>query len=328
MIYLDTASMGLPPAAVVDAVRSDLERWAAGAARPPSYDADVDAARASFARLVNAPVESVAIGSQFSVMAGLVAGALEPGARVVCAEGDFTSLLYPFLARGLDVRCAPLDRLADAVDGDTALVAVSAVQSSDGRVADLPAIEAAARHHGAFTFVDATQAAGWLPLDASRYDALATGMYKWLVTPRGAALMTVSDRLLERIRPEAAGWYAGADRWNDLYGTPMRLAGTARRLDVSPAWSCWVGAAAALAFFEERTIERIHAHDVGLANALRERLGLEPSNSAIVSLEVHNGVAERLREADVVASLRAGRLRLSFHFHNTAEDVDRVAELI
>ena len=329
MIYLDTASFGLPPAPVVAAVRADLDRWAAGEAGPLAYDAPVDAARASYARLLNAPVESVAIGSQVSVMAGLVAASLDPGARVVCAKEDFTSVLFPFLAREeLDVVAVPFDRVVDAIDGRTALVAVSAVQSADGRVADLDALARAADHHGALTFVDATQSAGWLPLDASRFDAVATATYKWLTAPRGAALMTVSDRLLERVPPLAANWYACEDRWDALYGLPLRLAATARRLDVSPAWSAWVGTAASLALFEERTVAAVNAHDVGLANALRARVGLDPSDSAIVSLAVGDATALRLREAGVVAATRAGRARLSWHLHNTEDEVDRVAELL
>ena len=328
VIYLDTASFGLPPARVVDAVRADLERWAAGEARAPSYDAPIDAARASFARLLNAPLDSVAIGSQVSVMAGLVAGALDPGTRVVCAEEDFTSVLFPFMTRDLDVVAVPLDRVAEAIDATTGLVAVSAVQSADGRVADLDAIADAAAHHGALTFLAATQACGWLPIDGSRFDAVATHSYKWLTSPRGAALTTISDRLLERVPPHAAGWYAGEDRWDALYGPPLRLAKTARRLDVSPAWSCWIGTAASLEIFEERTVAAVNAHDVGLANALRERLGMEPSDSAMVSLAIDDATAQGLRDAEIVAASRAGRLRLSFHLHNTEDDVDRVAELL
>lgn len=328
MIYLDTASNGLPPARVVEAVRADLERWAAGEARAPSYDAPVDAARASYARLLSVPVESVAIGSQVSVVAGLVAGAFEPGARVVCAQEDFTSVLFPFLARDFDVVAVPLDEVAEAIDARTALVAVSAAQSADGRVADLDAIAAAAEHHGAMTFVDATQAAGWLPLDGSRFDAVSTATYKWLTSPRGAALTCFSERLVERVPAHAAGWYAGDDRWDALYGPPLRLPATARRLDVSPAWSCWVGTAASLEIFEERTVEAVNAHDVGLANALRERLGLDPGDSAMVSLAIDDETAQRLREAEIVAASRNGRLRLSFHLHNTLDDVDRVAEVL
>jgi selenocysteine lyase/cysteine desulfurase len=326
--YLDTASFGLPPAPVVEAVRADLERWAAGLAPAPSYDPYVDAARASFARLTNVEADHVAVGSHVSGFAGLLAAALEPGARVLCPEGDFASVLFPFLARGCDVATVPLDRLAEAVDADTAVVAFSAVQSSSGAVADLDAIADAATHHGALTFVDATQAAGWLPLDASRFDALATHTYKWLVSPRGAALLAVSDRLVERVAPLSAGWYAADDRWGALYAPPMHLAPDARRLDTSPAWAAWVGTAKALELFEERTVAAVNEHDVGLADAFCAARDLPPAGSAIVSIAVDDGAAGRLADAGIRASLRAGRLRLSFHLHNTPDDVGRVLDVL
>jgi len=78
------------------------------------------------------------------------------------------------------------------------VVAFSAVQSSDGEVADLAAIAAAARAHGALTVVDATQAAGWLPLAAGRFDAVVVSGYKWLLSPRGTAYLSLSEALLDR----------------------------------------------------------------------------------------------------------------------------------
>ena len=78
-------------------------------------------------------------------------------------------MVNPFHMRGdLKVRTAPLERLAEAVRPGTALVAVSAVQSADGRIADLAAIREAARAHGARTLVDVSQGAGWYPVDAGR----------------------------------------------------------------------------------------------------------------------------------------------------------------
>lgn len=61
----------------------------------------------------------------------------------------------------------PLEHIADVVTSRTTLVAVSAVQSADGRVADLDALHAASRATGARVLLDTTQAVGWLPVDAS-----------------------------------------------------------------------------------------------------------------------------------------------------------------
>jgi hypothetical protein len=92
---------------------------------------------------------------------------------------------------------------------------------STGEVADHQAILAAADAVGAITLCDATQALGWLPLEAARFDAVVCSAYKWLMSPRGSALMAVSDRLLESAVPHSAGWYAGEDVHARL-GTPLR----------------------------------------------------------------------------------------------------------
>ena len=105
------------------------------------------------------------------------------------------------------------------------------MQSSDGTVADLDAIRWAARAHDAQMLVDLTQAAGWMPIDAGRFDITVCGGYKWLLAPRGTSFMTVTEEAAARLVPHAAGWYAGADRWDSIYGTPLRLASDARRFE-------------------------------------------------------------------------------------------------
>ena len=189
----------------------------------------------------------VAIAGQVSAFTGLVALSLERGARVVCAERRLHLGAVAVPRAGAPASTlVPLESVAEAIDGDTALVAVSAVQSVDGGVADLDAIAAAAAHHGALTCVDATQASGWLPLDAARFDFMMASAYKWLLYPRGTSFMAVRPEAAERLRPHLAGWYAGDDPFETNYGAPLRLAGDARRFDVSPAWLSWVGAAPAL----------------------------------------------------------------------------------
>ena len=324
--YLNSATYGLPPREAFEAMWRAADEWRHGRCGFDGWDRSVARSRASFARLHHVRPEQVAVGSQTSVFIGLIAASLPDGARVLCPREDFTSVLFPFLAqedRGVRVDLVALDDLADAIDARTDLVAFSAVQSADGRVADLDAITAAAGHHGVRTVCDATQASGWLPLDAGRFDALVSSGYKWLLNARGTAFMTVGDELLADITPHTAGWYAADDPVATLYGGPLRISATARRLDASPAWLSWVSAAPALALFEELGIPAVHAHDVGLANAFREELGLEPSDSAIVSLELDADAAERLGAAGVRCAGRGGRIRFSFHLYNDETDVER-----
>ena len=328
--YLDTASLGLPPQTAVEAMTAALAEWQAGMAEPPSYDAHVEAARSSYAEMVGVPVSQVAVGAQVSALVAMAATLLEPGSRVLVPEGEFTSATFPFLSRadlGLEVVSAPLARLAEAMDTGTTLVSFSLVQSADGRVADEAAIRAAAKATGALTLVDVTQAAGWLPFRAADYDVTVAGTYKWLLSPRGTAFMTVRPELLERVTPLYAGWYAGEEPWETIYGLPLRLAADASRLDLSPAWLAWVGTTASLALLNELGVEAIHAHDLRLTNLVREGLGLEPGESSMVSVELAPDF-DPARLEGLRTAFRAGRLRAGFHLYSTEADVQRLLAAI
>jgi selenocysteine lyase/cysteine desulfurase len=328
--YLNTASLGLPPNSAVAAMTSALDAWHRGATEPPDYDEFVNASRRSFATLSGAPLDWVSVGSQVSGFVGLVAASLPAGAVVVCAEGEFTSVLFPFLVqerRGVEVRTVPFERLAEAITREVTAVAFSLVRSDDGRVADARLIGDAAARLGALTGVDATQAAGWLPFDASGFDVVVAGAYKWLLSPRGTAFMTTRPGLIDEIVPAHAGWYAGESPWDSIYGGPLRLASGGRRFDLSPAWLSWVGTAPALEVILSVSLPAIHDHNVALANRCRAALGVAPSDSAIVSIDLPDGLGVG-RLTGIQAAMRAGRLRLCFHLYNTVEDVDRVVKAV
>jgi selenocysteine lyase/cysteine desulfurase len=147
------------------------------------------------------------------------------------------------------------------------------------------------------------------------------------MSPRGTAFMVVGDALQETIVPHSAGWYAGEDVHASYFGPPLRLATDARRFDTSPAWFSWVGTQPALELINRIGVPSVHAHDVALANRFRAGLGLEPADSAIVSVE-HPGAAARLERAGIRAAVRGGRLRVSCHVYNTEADIDAALDAI
>nr|WP_154922085.1 aminotransferase class V-fold PLP-dependent enzyme [Microbacterium testaceum] len=326
--YLAACTVGLPARATVRALRADLDAAASGRPDVAAATRAVEDARAAYARLVRSPVGEVAIASQTSVMVSLIAASVPDAAEVLCPEGDFASLVAPFAraGRGIRLRTAPLADLADAVSTDTWLVAFSLVQSATGEVADAAGIAAAAARAGARTLCDLTQAAGWLPVDATLFDATVCHAYKWLCCPRGVGFLTVRPDFARSLRPVQAGWYSGDDPWSSCYGTGGTLAADARRFDVSPAWQAFVGAAPALELFADADITASYAHATGLAARFRAGLGLaQPARpSAIVTWPDATGDAlAQLAAHGITASGRAGRARVAFHVFNDDADVDR-----
>ncbi|WP_158843110.1 aminotransferase class V-fold PLP-dependent enzyme [Saccharothrix deserti] len=320
--YLNTAGTGVPPSPVAAVVADAVRRWSTGADGSGEVVAQVATARNAFGQLVGVPAERVAMGASVSQLVSLVAAGLPADASVLVARGDFTSLTFPFAARGLRVTEVDLDEIVSAA-GAHDLVAVSVVQSADGRVVDLEGLRAT----GVPVLLDASQAVGWLPLELEWADWVVAAGYKFLMAPRGCAWLACSPSALERTVPVAANWFGGDDPWSTVYGLPLRLASDARRLDLSPVWLSQFGAAASLPYLASLDLAAVRDHNVALADAVLTGLGLPARGSAIVSLDLPSA-GERLAAAGVRSSMRAGRVRLAFHLYNTVEDVDLVLKAL
>ncbi|HEX5470204.1 MAG TPA: aminotransferase class V-fold PLP-dependent enzyme [Gaiellaceae bacterium] len=327
--YLDTAAYGLPPRSTLAAAEQALADWR-GRTSWLRWEEDGEACRELFARLVGAEAAEIAFVSAASVGAGIVAASLpaRAGANVVLYERDFDSVVFPWrplAERGIELRLLPLEALADGVDERTALVAVSAVQSADGRVPDLAALKAT----GARIFLDGTQAVGGTAVDLDGVDYLVAHSYKWLLSPRGLAFLYVRPERLDEITPWLAGWKSRANPLDDFYGGP-ELAPDARRLDVSIPWFSAASARASLGLLAELGADAITKHNLGLARSFAAGLGLPEPAGPIVRVEVEQAdeAVERLRQAGVSCSARAGSMRFAFHLYNDEEDVALALEAL
>jgi selenocysteine lyase/cysteine desulfurase len=330
--YLNSSSYGPPPRPGWDAMQLGLEQWRYGRTSWEPWADSVQLSRERFAGLVGADPARVTTGATVSQLLAPVAVAVPDGATVLTADIEFTSDVFPFAVhvdRGVRVRSVPLGELAAAIGPDVDVVVYSAVQSATGEVADIAAITAAARRHGALTVIDSTQATGWLEIDPDAADLLVCAAYKWLCCPRGTSFLvhhrSLSERhptFADRYQPLAAGWFAGQDVHDSYYGLPLRLASDARRFDISPAWPCWMGTAPALQVLASVGQTTIGEHNVALANEFLAAMGQPPSNSAIVSVPADAAAIGRLSASGVRFGIRAGRVRMAFHLYSTEQDVE------
>jgi cysteine desulfurase / selenocysteine lyase len=351
-IYLNTATMAVGCAPAIEAYQRALDRWSAGRFDWMEAERAGEDARGIFAQMIGARRGEVAIVPAVSTAAGLVAANLPPakrGENIVVAGNEFSSNYFPWLLlqeRGYEVRKVPgdatsADAFAELADGGTRLVAVSAVHSLTGHRADLAALSKVAARSGAWFFVDACQAAGAVPLDVVRdgVDFLAAASHKFLLGSRGMGYLYVRGEILDRIRPVFPGWKAARNPLESFYGPAMDLSPTASRLDTSLNWFAALAERASLGIFREFGIQAMLDRNALLSARLHDALvahgsALRPSpqrhRSTIVSVPVADTEAtmRRLREANVVVSVRGGRIRLAIHFYNLEEEIDRVVQLI
>jgi selenocysteine lyase/cysteine desulfurase len=346
--------MALGATPVREAYQRALSEWVSGRFDYNAAEQAGEECRRIFAGLVGALPEEVALIPSVSSAAGVVAAQLGParmGENIVVGAEEYTSNYYPWLLlrdRGYDVRTVsfadgpPLvDDYAVAVNAQTRLLAVSAVQSSTGAPANLAALAEIVHRGGGWLFVDACQAAGAVPLDvrAADVDFLATSGHKFLCGTRGMGYLFVRSGLVPALRPVTPGWKAARDPLRSFYGPEMNLSSTASKLDSSLAWFAALGERAALRIFEQLGAQQIFEHNRDLVRRLRERMagdGMSTRDtggevrSTIISIPVKQPeeMLRRFAEDRIVASVRAGRVRISLHFYNSPEDIDLVATLL
>lgn len=354
VLYFNTASHAAGSTPVRDAYRQNVDAWVNGTLRWEDSEHAANAARALFARIVNATPDSVALVPYVSTAAGVVAAQFRPvrgGENVLVPEHEFSSNYYPWLLlreRGYDVRRVATtdgaltpEAFAEYADGGTRLIAVSAVQAATGYRLDLSAISKVARQSGAWLFVDGAQAVGAVDIDVVRdgIDFLAVPSHKYLLGTRGMGYLYVRRELVPRMTPILAGWHAARQPLNSLFGPEMVLSETASKLDTSQAWFPALAEPHALAILDRFGIVQVVQRNRWLTQYLYEQLGArdllahafpESSRSPIVTLRLKDAAAcmAHLAAAGTVAGLRFGRIRLSIHFYNTESEIDRVVALI
>jgi cysteine desulfurase / selenocysteine lyase len=352
--YFNTAAVGLASRRLADTYHEVIDEWTANGPDFSVGEQAAGSARSAVARLIGADASDIALIPSVSSAAGLVAaqfGPASPGDSIVIGQREYSSNHFPWrqLARkGYDVRQVPFrngglepEDVGERVDAGTKLVAFSGVQSATGHRSDIAAISGLARKAGAIVFVDGSQLVGALPVarDLRHVDVLATTDHKFLLNAgRGMGYCYLAPAAQERFTPVNAGWRAGRVPFDSFFGPEMNLSPTASRFDSSISWLAAIGNRAALAVFDDFGPDTIYARNAELTTKLRAALtalGWNPVDlpeqnwSTIVSVPLGGFEPSRLLAAlsrqGVICSARGGNLRLSVHFYNHEDDIDRLA---
>jgi cysteine desulfurase / selenocysteine lyase len=356
--YFDHAAVAPLPRRSGEALRewaADQERH--GVVNWPVWGRKVEQARVGCARLINAETSEIAFIANTTSGIGLIAEGYpwKPGDSVVTAAEEYPSNLYPWMnlaSRGVSLRTVAtrrdgriwLDDLADAIDSTTRVLTISHVEFASGFRNDLDALSELCQSRGIALFVDAIQGLGPLTIDVKRtpIDFLAADGHKWLLGPEGAGLLYIRRDWIERLRPIGVGWKSVVSSYN---------APTVEFI-LKPDASRWEGGTFAMAplqafarsldLFLEIGPDVVSRRILDRANAVREIARSEgwtihgsarPEDQAgIVALE-KSGVdpdafALSAREQGIALACRRGKVRISPHIYNNADDLGRLASAL
>lgn len=361
--YLNVANQGPLPLIAARAAQAAIETKKLPYKITDNLYFDIpDRIRKNVAQLIGAEADEIAITSGASAGLSFAAAGIEwqPGDEVLVGRGEFPAHVaawLPYIKAGkLRVRTiAPRERFITAEDYEreigpqTRLVSASLVRFDDGAMLDAKRVSKACHAANALLMIDASQCAGAIPLSVRDLgaDFVTSSGYKWMLGPYGTGFFWASPEWMNRFPCGPFYWQAleGARNFHFLPLDELKAAPGARRWDSAETGnfinlSAWD---ASLELLVKIGTDAIAKHDAELVGELIERLPRDrfvlasPSQSKrrgpYVCISARNPernreICEKLREEQIIVSLREKALRVSPYLYNTTAEVDRLVKAL
>lgn len=358
-IYLNHAAVSPPPITTTRAVESQLRDVSEnGSINYRSWLAVKERTRRLLANLLGARPEQVAFMRNTSDGLSTVANGMKwrAGDNIVTFQREFPSNIYPWLrirdTLGVELRMCEeregrvdLQGLAELIDENTRLVAISHVQYASGFRSDLERLSRLARQRDALLVVDVIQSVGVIPVNvqAEQIDVAAGACHKWLLASEGIGYLYLSDRARERIEPTLVGWVSVPNP-EDYSNFEQGWNRDALSWETGTTATALIhGLEASIDLLTTAGTQKIAAYLEGLTDHLCDRLKtsdykvvssrLAGEKSQIVCIR-HRGALTpmdlyiHLRDRNIITAPRGDRLRIAPHLYNTRGEIDELIDAL
>lgn len=364
-IYLNMAANGPMPKVSLRAAQASLE-WRKFPHRlPDSSFIDIpNKIRASIANLIGGKPEEIAITTGASGGMSAVAYGLswKPGDEIVIPSGEFP-LQYttwkPMEEReNVKVKIVAQrekflteEDLIEAITPRTRIVSASLVRFNDGSMLDARRVADACHAQGALLFLDVSQSCGAIPLDVAELgvDFMVCAAYKWLLGPYGTGFLWAKKEHIEKMRSGPFYWMASVEDAHQFsalsFQDLLEPVKTARQWDAAETASFLNLSAldASLDLVLRISPQTVAEHNHKLIEFMYERLPKDRCIPASPLDRARRGpygcfvarspektavLYEKLKQENIIVSLREGNLRVSPYLFNTERDIDRLISVI
>jgi selenocysteine lyase/cysteine desulfurase len=357
LIYLNHAGVSPVSLQVKQAVETFLEESTQkGILAVEKWYRRAEEIRQKISEFVGAGKDEITFVRSTSHGLALVAEGIDwkEGENVVTASCEFPSNVYPWLnlaRRGVETRLVQprqgevhLSDIQDHICSKTRVVSLSWVEYQNGFTNDLEAVGSYCHERGIYFCVDGIQGIGALPLNLSELhvDFCSADGHKWILAPEGVGFLYVSERVMDRIHPVIVGWHSVKNAL-DFENLAFTLREDARKFEEGSHHMMGIFAlGAAVNLLAEIGVSRVWGHVSALCDQAvdgMQRKGYEilsplaeKKRSGILTFRSKRRstpeLFRRLTEAQMVVAVRAGGIRISPHFYNTAEEMERFLEIL
>ena len=317
----------------------------------------LDEIRILLAKMIHAQSSEIAFVTNTTYGLNVAAWGLDlkPSDKILLPDVEFPANVYPWTnlrQKGVVVEFIPskngffdMDNFVKAIDRNTKVLALSSVQFFNGYKNDLKAIGKICTEKDIFFVVDAIQGIGAVDLDVREHqiDLLSCGGEKWLLSSLGTGFFYLSSRAKRKVNLSFFSWLSVDWKLNftDVMKFDLQPFSSARRFEMGtyPYSLLWT-MHSSLQLLSEIGIKNIERHNLELLDLLIDGLrekgyritsSLEDGHrSSILSFSGKNirSIFEKLQKNKILVSLREGSIRVSPHFYNTREEIQRLLEFL
>jgi kynureninase len=305
------------------------------------------------ARIIGAPSGTVSMHENVTTAQMVALSCVRPSAtrkRIVCLAMDFPSMIHLYRAQqaaGFELHIVPAeddltistDRMLEAIDESTAVVAFSHVLFRTSYIMEAEAIIRRAGDVGATTILDTYQSAGIIPVDVTALgaDFAVGGCLKWLCGGPGNAFLYTRPDLLKAAKPSFTGWLSHEHPFDfDTGEVPVR-GDAMHMMNGTPSIPAYYAALAGLDIINAAGVDRIRETSRAMTArllALVDEYGFTSAASrnpdrlaGTVAVNVPDAllVSRTLKARDFIVDYRPPvGIRISPHFYNTMDEIERV----
>jgi kynureninase len=359
-VYMISNSLGAMPRGAAGSLAEYAEAWATRGVRAWEerwWEMPREIGN-KIAPIIGAPPNSVSMHENVTSAQAAVLSTLDPrGAKrtIVALEADFPSTIYLCRmqeAYGFQLRLVPSEpdfsvdvgRIVETIDAGTAIVCLSHVLFRSSFIVDARPVIERAHAVDAPVLLDGYQSAGIIPVDVTSLgvDFFVGGCLKWLCGGPGNAFLYTRPDLLRRVQPRFTGWVSDRSPFSFDPSTHTSRDDAMRMMNGTPSIPAYHAALPGLDIVREVGVDRIRAHSIEMTRHLLDQVERQTSlgfssiasrdpdrlaGTVAVNMPDALAVSRVLKQRDYVIDYRPGvGVRVSPHFYNTRDEIDRLME--
>jgi len=356
LIYFNHAATSPLPTTVTDRITEYAEersfKWVDNF---PKVSEFAKSTKEDLGKMLNCPAERIAYTDNTTNGINILASGInwKKGDRILLNDLEFPANVYPFLnLRKIGVEIdmvkshngiVSAEDIIENIKPDTRLVSISFVQFLTGYKVDLEKIGNYCDENGIIFSVDAIQGLGALRLDVNKckIDFLSAGTQKWLLGLQGFAFIYLTEKLQNKLDMGYVGWLSVEDAWNLLQYdlTPLKTAARYQNGTISHIGACaFRGSLDLFLNFSWDEIENQVIDNASYLASSLKKIGIVPllygcakeNLSGIVTFKHDDAqkLFEHLATNKVSCAVREGMIRMSPHFYNSKEEIDKAIDVL